>query len=517
MSGRKTTMVSISDDELRNLRMRAARATSLQESNNLLNQLSVKNDAALAEYRNRINSLNGNIDSLNRKLEEQRSAANKETMALRTQLQQTIRESNVRLQELSRQNEARVQELHTNFSNALTRTRSELADALDQTREDVANAISTNNRRIEAAMRKNNQQLNSEMRALEERMHTELQDVHSKLDGIDASIQSISQNNNTLLQMAQEYAETTQTLLDEIRNNYRVEILCPGRLQPVVNSFESANREITESSRLPENSATARHAARVALEDAFRLYQDVVIAEQEWQLRYEETRQIINTTMTQLEASRRIEIPDEDNIVVDVDQWADGDLTSIENRVETLENQINNPDMLNIETLGEMRVASLQISREIDDTSVFAVEAFYASQDRADIAEDIAEQLYDYGLSVAEVSYCGNDKRSAHRIRLRSDRTGLEIVITQTPVLQPDGSIANNIESDILNYGTQDAEEAGRIVRDVINSLNNLGIQLGEIKTTPGFENNTSDRVEVADVQQWRNEKKPEVIRPIHS
>lgn len=50
MSGRKTTYTTISDDELRNLRKRAAQATSLKESNRLLNQLGAKNEAALAEY-----------------------------------------------------------------------------------------------------------------------------------------------------------------------------------------------------------------------------------------------------------------------------------------------------------------------------------------------------------------------------------------------------------------------------------------------------------------------------------
>lgn len=70
MSGRKTTYTTIADDELRQLRNRAAQATSLQESNRLLRQLGEKNDAALAEYKRRVNTMDRNINHLNQKLQD---------------------------------------------------------------------------------------------------------------------------------------------------------------------------------------------------------------------------------------------------------------------------------------------------------------------------------------------------------------------------------------------------------------------------------------------------------------
>ena len=75
MSGRKTTYTQISVDELRNLRERAAKASSLQESNRILNQLNAKNDAALSDYRNRISSMNNSINNLNNMLNKQTKAA----------------------------------------------------------------------------------------------------------------------------------------------------------------------------------------------------------------------------------------------------------------------------------------------------------------------------------------------------------------------------------------------------------------------------------------------------------
>ena len=78
MSGRKTTYTTISSDELRHLRERAAQATSLKESNKALNMLSQKNGAAMLEYQNRINSLNNSLQNLNHKIDAQATAASKE-------------------------------------------------------------------------------------------------------------------------------------------------------------------------------------------------------------------------------------------------------------------------------------------------------------------------------------------------------------------------------------------------------------------------------------------------------
>lgn len=517
MSGRKITYTTITDDELRSLRNMAARATSLQDSNRFLNQLIARNETALAEYRSRINTMNSNIDGLNRRMAEQGEAATREAQTLRAHLQQSIRDSNARLQEMSRRNEERVHELHQNFVSELSRTKSEFSDALDQTREDFANAISTNNQRIEAAMRQNNQRLEGEMHELEGRMNSELQSVHERLDSIESAVQTTARNNEALLETAHEYERDTQMLLEDIQTNYRVELLCPGRLKPVLAARDSAEREIRDASNLAENSATARREARAAFEDAHRLYQDVVRAEHEWQLRFEATRQIMDATTGQLEESRTVELPDEPNAVVDVDCWTAGDLSAIEIRMEALEGQLKEPNDLALSDLDGIQSACLQISREIVDAANFAVVAFDTSQDRGEIAQDIADQLGGMGFSIMGHGYQGNDQRAAHRLHLRNKRTGFEIVFTQTPVVQEDGSITNKSESDIIEYGSLNEEHGDEIARDILLSLSGLGLQQTEVCTVSGFENVASDRIEVADIERWRTEHSSEIIKPNHN
>lgn len=454
MSGRKTTYTTISDEELRRIREQAARATSLQESNRLLNQLSACNEAALAEYRTRIRTLNNNIEQMNHRIAEQDAAASREVQMLRTQLQQTVRESNLLIQEESRKTEQHVREMHQNFSRELSSTKSEFSDVLNQTRLDIAEALDTNNRRIESAMRLNNQRMENEMRGLEIRLNADLQGIRSQLDSIEATVSSTVRNQSVLLEMAREYERSADMIIADIQANYRAELLCPGRLKPVLQSLESCQSEIKDAERMPENAPTARREARQALEEAFQLRQDVICAEREWSIHFDVARQILGAASAQLEVSRVIDLPDETNVSVDVDTWTAGDLTAIEERLGSLNGLLDNSEDLSVSDLDRIQSAGMQISREIDDTSMFAVEAFYASQDRADIAQDIADQLSEMGLTIVDHSYQGNDQRAAHRLHLRNNITEFEIVITQTPVIQSDGTIANRLESDIVNYGS---------------------------------------------------------------
>ena len=518
MSGRKTTYITISDDELRRIREQAARATSLQESNRLLNLLSASNEAALAEYRTRIRTLNSNIESMNRRIAEQGAAASREAQALRTQLQQTVRESNARIQEEARKNEQHIREMHQGFSRELSTTKREFSEALDQTRSDMAEALDANNRRIESAMRQNNQRMESEMRGLETRLNGEMQEIRLQLDSIEDTVSSTAHNQTVLLDMAREYEGAVDMIIADIQSNYRVELLCPGRLKPVLQALQSCQSEIRDAERMPQNAAIARREARQALEEAFHLRQDVIQAEQEWNLHFEAARQMLGAASAQLEASREIDLPDETDISVDVDTWTAGDLTAIEERLDSLNGQLDNSDELTISDLEGVQSAGMQISREIDDTSMFAVEAFYASQDRADIAQDIANQLTEMGLlTIVDYGYQGNDQRAAHRLHLRNNVTEFEIVITQTPFIQDNGTIANRLESDIINYDSLNEERGDEIAREVLSSMGAIGLQQRDVSIVSGFENSLSDRTECVNVQQWRTEQAAEVVRPDHN
>ena len=184
--------------------------------------------------------------------------------------------------------------------------------------------------------------------------------------------------------------------------------------------------------------------------------------------------------------------------------------------MDALDNQLQEPESLSLGELDAIRDSGLQIGREIGDTAEFALEAVYSSQDRSDIAADFTEQLNEQGLTICEDGFRGSDPRAAHRLRMKNPMTGFEIVITQTPEVQADGTVANRLESDILNYGTNNEAHGDSIARSLLNSLSGIGLEHTEVCTKPGFETTTSDRVEIVDIAAWKEEHQHEVARPDH-
>ena len=505
MSGRKETYTSITTSELRRLRQQASRAGDVGRQNAILQEINRRNQQAMDNYQRQIRTMNSNMDNLNRRIELQGQVASRETQNLRNQLQTSIRNANERMRAMAAENEQIIREMNDNFSREIS-----------QTRRDVANAMNENNRRIESAMQQNNIRIENQIQELATNVESELQNVHNRLDSIDAAIQTTAHNNNVLLEMAQEYDHAAELMLEEIQNDYNVEILCPGRLKPVLAARNASMGDIIDAEKMPENSATARHAARETLEDTMRLYQDVLRAKQEWELSLAAARQTLSVTSGQIDANRTLLLEEEGNASVDVDTWTAGDLSALETRLESLNHQLENPDNLSTQDINGIKDAGLQVSREVDDTASFAVEAFFASQDRAEIAQDIADQLSEMGLSIVGHSYQGNDQRAAHRLHLRNNVTGFEMVVTQTPVTQDNGTLSNRLESDILNYGSYNEEHGDEIARDVLESVSGLGLEQTAVCTQPGYENRASDRGEVANMQQWSTERATSVTKPNH-
>lgn len=511
MSGRKTTYATISTDELNNLRNQAYQATSLsrtntnlKQRNEILERWNNTNQNAIREQENRIKTLNDNIARMNNRIAEQKAAATKETQELRMQLQKNLEDSNRRIQEEARKNKEKIQEMQQNFSTELM-----------QTKSDLLNTIKLNNENINREIKNLESHIEEQMVSI----NSELDAVESRLGNIEASIDKTKKDNNIMLEMAQEYKRIAKITLEEIETKHRIDLLPKERQNNCHQATDSCENEIREAQTMPGNSATARHDAKKAYLEVQRLYQDVLKAEQEWELHLGLTRQVIGATRTKLEASKIIKLSEEDS--VDINHWTDGDLGNLQDRLESLEKQLNTTEILQklyLEDLDGIKDAGIQITHEVEETTFFGLAAFYASQDRADIAQDIADQLGELGLTIEGHSYQGNDQRAAHRLHLKNHTTGFEIVITQTPETKEDGTITNKIESDIIKYGytNRDSESCHKLASEILSSVSGLGFVKEESKTEPGFENKESDRTDYRNINQWKTVSVTEVAKPKH-
>lgn len=502
MSGRKETYVSMTTWERDRLYQEAARASNLASANQALADLARANSEALEESRQRYDMVADRIRALDAAVTATGRAARKETAALRAQLQAEIRSANQRLREETARSRAQMEAMGQSFDRAIR-----------ETRQDMADAMTANNRRIEAAIDQSAAAIRAEMTGMENGLRREMAAVEGRLDGVQAQVQSLSDSNDTLLDMAREYAEMTGLLTADAAQ-YGCEVLLPGGMKEVENAVSQARSQMDLCAKAPTNAPVARDYARQAFERALDFHQRLLQAEQAWQMDLRLTRQSVDTARAQLEASRVLALPECD---VDVDRWTCGDLERLSGLLTGLEDTLKQPDGLSAADLSGIRAAAVQASRETDGAAGFALAAVTSSQDRANTAADLAHQLWEsFSLRVESHGYQGDDQRGAHRIHLKNPATGFEMVITQTPQADGEGRVGNCLESDILCYGPyeRNAAEADDLACRVLSTLGGDGLEQSEVTTVPGYERRESDRTQLTERETWDREA-PVLPKPV--
>lgn len=500
MSGVKERYVSITESEWRRVCSQVARVTSLENNNRALSGLLEANGRALDEQTNRVNTLTNNIRFMNEKMDKQEQAANAQIQSLRVSLQSAVKDANSRIAALNAQHERE-----------LTGMKNDFTDKLGQLKDETTGMIKENNRRIEAAMNANNQRIYEDMNTMRAQLSADISAVRGQVDNLEQQVARHAQDQETLLEMAREYYVQAAVVIEEICNNYRVELLCPGRLQSLQHVQGNAMKEIEMAEKMPANASVARLEARNTMEQALQLYQEVVLAEQEWNLHYQAACQVLNATEAQLETSRELNLPDVEK-PVDVAHWSNGDLSELERSLRALQDMVKTPSELTLDNLDSIRDAGMEVSDEIADVAAFAGAAFYASQDRADISQDVANAMKErLGLEIKDYNYEGTDQRGAYRLRLRNEQTGFEMVVSSRPQVQENGCVGNVVETDIISHGTLSTEQGGDAVKEALEALDDLGFGNSDVRTLPGYENCDSDRAERANIAEFASVNKPQV------
>lgn len=495
MSGRKN--VTIDSYELRNLRSQAARATTLSQANDALNRINQHLSASVDNAERRITALTNDLNRMNQTLSANQRAANAQVTALRTQLQDTVRASNQRLAQINEENSRQLQTLQANFD-----------DAIRQTRRDAADAIAENNRRVEEAMNRNNEIISQRIDSTNQRIDV----IDTRLDSISDAVNGAHGDLQTLADMAREFMDMARRL-NEDSQRYRCELLLPGAFKPVQEQFNTAQSQL----KLPlVNAPAAQLSARQAYLDALAFHERVVQAEQEWILRHQAAQQAVAEAQARIDASGTV-TEEATKIPINVDHWSDGDLSQLAEDAEGLMRHLQrDASGDSMEDLENIRRRGEQLQDDALDTAAFALGAALNSQFRASIAQALANSLRtSNNLQVVDHGYQGNDMRGAHRVHLRNNVTGLSLVITQTPVVKPDGSAENRLELDIADPGTCNDATARAVANDIRLTLQRAGMNVGALNTVPGCEDINTGRREAANLSQWRTETVP-VTRPQH-
>ena len=490
MSGRKTITLDTADYD--RLRQQAARATTLTQANNALNQMNQALTNSMNQANNRINTLNSNINSLNNQLRSVKESSSKEITALRTQLQNTVRESNRQLTQMAESNRQEMARLQGTFQ-----------DALQQTRCETADAIAANNRRIENAIAENNRQTNRRIDA-----------VNENVTNINNIINAAQHNLGLLRDMAVEFTNTARMLLDDSRK-YRCDLLLPGELQEVERQLNAA----LEQQELNEvNAPVAQLTSRQVYESALAFHERIIQAEQEWLLRHRAAKESVAHAQGRIEASRSV-VHEDTRLPVDVDHWSEGDLSSLSSKADELMDMLDKEtDSLTLQDLALIQVTGQWLEDETVETAAFALGAIEASQDRVCAAQDLANILnISNSMQVVDHGYQGNDMRGSHRIHLRNNVTGLSLVITQGRKQDANGKTGESFEVEVSDPGTCSITDVHTITDEILNGLRCAGYPVQCIQEVPGFSDIHSGRKEVEDLNRWRAETAPHRVKPQHT
>lgn len=462
MSGVKNTTVSISSTELNRLRSQANRTSNLESQNAILNRQNTALIQANADLERRV----GVVEAHNRN--------NQQTIAnFRTEVRRAVEQA-------------------TQRSEAAVRAAKEEARRAQQ---QISRAAAENARAIEET----NRRVTESLRQTENRLGQQIQQQSSRIDQLNQSVDQINAGNATLSQMADELCEAAQTIARNARDfSHGVELI--GGMKPVQDSLDRAQESIDLTRKQPVNASAARQAAADAFAQAQDFYQRAAAAEEMWSLHELAARQSIAAATARIESTRTLNIEEEGEdgkpvrVALDVDHWSDGALTALTGRVSALEAQLNNAHSL--EDLDGVRAAADRVSTEAVDAAASANIAAHESQNRSETAADFADSLTDHGMELVGHGFDGGDKRGVHRIHMRDAVTLDEVIITQTPIRNADGSITTRVEADLIS----DTLNAATFQRRGQDMYATLGLSADdnhtqtEVQTQPGYEHRPSDR-----------------------
>lgn len=504
MSGVKETTRLVTEREYRRLRDQAARATSLAAANAALNKMDTANRAEMRRYQQRLDRMNGSMSDLSAQLRRERDNATKRENDFRRQLADTVAQADRRVQAEAAARKQDMERMDERFH-------AEMSAAQDQ----LQGEIRSNSARLQAAINASDQALRAQMAETAGQLQSRIDSVHNEVSTLQGKMDAIDSGNAALLEQARGYYEAAGEVLADTLAHYRAELLVGAdRLTEVRGALGKADTQLQTAAGNPMNASVARLTASEAFEEAVRYRQEVLQAEQEWNQRYQAAAQAVNAAQAQLEASRSVELRGKP---FDVDHWTDGELSEIGRRLQGLSRNLANAENASLEELEGYRENAVRRAEEIDAAATFAVAAVEASQNRFTLTQQMAQELFNrFGLVFVKSdgryagSYEGGDQRAAYRLHMKNPKTGLEIVVTQTPVAQEGGAIATRITSDILHYGDRSVQEADDTVRSILGTLGlSDGQNAGAVETRPGYETKPSDLC--VDQVSWgaRTETKP--------
>ena len=315
---------------------------------------------------------------------------------------------------------------------------------------------------------------------------------------LQAGLDAIKERDQSHREQALFWVSQAEVFFADIEQ-YRHELFTPNQLSRLQTHLAQVQQDIQS-----EAYQSAIASARNVFNQAVDLKERVVQAEIEWAHYHTQLQQAFADLRSELYYHQTMQFiidtdAGEERLDARIDYWSGGMLSSIASVVDQIAGvmaQINDVPTAEL-------IAMLERIKELrdllDKARERAKEALISSQMRAEMASTMAEHLQMAGWEFVGYTYEGNEMNAALHIKFR-DNMGNEIVT----VISPQdflGELCNNMQVNFFDPYNNDENMRGIWVDGILESLRNVGLNVGKPITQPGFEVRQSDNEAIRDLE----------------
>ena len=409
------------------------------------------------------------------------------TAAQRDELITATRQALESAQQLQQREELRqsAQELSNTCVSLITTLLQQQVNGLS---DDIRNLAAEQNRRLTRLANEYAQNI-EQLRKQREKDRAEMQ----------ASLNALKERDRTHKEQAEFWVSQAEAFFADIEQ-YRHELFTPNQLARLRSQLAQVQQDMQIDAY---QSAIA--SARNVFNQAVDLKERVVQAEIEWAHYHTQLQQVFADIRSDLYYHQTMQFildteAGEERIDANIDYWTRGALSSIASVVDQIAEVMGHINDVPTAELIAMLERIKELSRLMDTARERAKEELVSSQMRAEMASTMAEHLQQAGWEFVGYTYEGSEMNAALHIKFR-DNMGNEIVTVISPQ-QFLGELCNNMQINFFDPYNNDENMRGIWVDGILESLRNIGLNVGKPVTTPGFEVRQSDNEDVRDLEQ---------------
>jgi hypothetical protein len=326
------------------------------------------------------------------------------------------------------------------------------------------------------------------------------EELQNQINGISARIEAKEKDKKT---RAKYWISQTQAFINDIEQ-YRHEMFTPGELRKLKGKLEQMLSDVKNG-----DYEAAIATARERFYEAVDLKEVVLNAETEWLYYHGLFEQTLSETEANLNGCKELEFTFDmehgtEKVDAKVNYWTNGSLDEVSEYISDVKQKTEQIQSVSTQQLIDHIDALNKQNVKMKVAADEAKEAMILSQNRAELANQLADALEEVAWKCEDIVYEGKEQDQPVHIKL-SDGMGNEIVAIITPEINTQ-DMSNKLELHFFDQ-KNDEKERQKWIASIENGLKQDGLEVGKPKCVKGYEIKASDKMEIKDISATANRK----------